>query len=349
MSAEKNEPTRKEEETRDREEQGHKEGSGHLVVAIGASAGGLEALKQFFQPLCSADNMAFAVIQHLSPDHQSHMGEILGKTAFLPVETMEDGMKINPGCIYCNPPSKEVSLLHGVFHLSGLAPRGMRAPIDHFFRSLAEDQGRNAVAVILSGTGTDGTLGVKEIKARGGNMVMVQDPAQAHYDGMPKSAIETGIVDHVLPVEKMPKVLIEYARTPYLAGVSEPRSSDRTFEEHVQNILIIIRSRTGNDFSHYKQSSTHRRIQRRMAIHRIQEISHYVRYMQENQSRRTGFLRICSSASGCRAFSATPYRLTVLQQRSSRTSLPRRRPSPSFASGFPAAPPGRRPTLSQYS
>lgn len=277
----KRKPAGKKRQDKGREEKRHNEEKRDLVVAVGASAGGLEALKQFFEPIRSAENMAFAVIQHLSPDHQSHMGEILGRTTPLPVKTIEDGMKVDPGQIYCNPPGKEVGLFHGVFRLSDSTAPGIRAPIDYFFRSLAEDQDKNAVAVILSGTGTDGTLGIKEIKARGG-MVMAQEPAEAQYGGMPQSAIETGMVDHILPVGKMAELLIEYTRHPYVVGLKTTEGEDRSIEEQVQKILMLIRSRTGNDFANYKQSSIHRRIERRMAVNRIEKMSQYIRYVQEN-------------------------------------------------------------------
>lgn len=281
MPAKENKPAGKNRHDKNQEETRHSKGKNHLVVAIGASAGGLDALKQFFEPFRSAENMAFAVIQHLSPDRQSHMGEILGRTTSLPVKTIEDGMKADPGHIYCNPPGKEVSLFHGVFHLTDSITPRLRSPIDYFFRSVAGDQDKNGVAVVLSGTGTDGTLGIKEIKARGG-MVMAQEPGQAQYGGMPQSAIETGMVDHVLPVGKMADLLNEYARHPYLAGPKPAGGEDPSLEEQVQKILMLIRSRTGNDFTQYKQSSIHRRIERRMAVNRIDQMSQYIRYVQEN-------------------------------------------------------------------
>jgi two-component system CheB/CheR fusion protein len=195
----------------------------------------------------------------------------------------EDGMIVTPGCIYLSPPDKEVNLFHGFFRLTEVhkVAGGIRLPIDFFFRSLAQDWGEHSVGIILSGTGTDGTAGLKAIKGAAG-MAMVQDTMQAQYSGMPQSAIDTGIVDFILPVEKMPAELIQYIKHPYVKSPQEIDGEEKQFEDYFQKIFMLIRAKTGHDFSNYKQNTIRRRIERRMAIHKIVEISNYVRYLQED-------------------------------------------------------------------
>ena len=184
------------------------------IVGIGASAGGLAAIEQFLaaMPPDTESGMAFVLVQHLDPDHKSILLDLIKKYTRMQAFKIEDGMRVQPNCVYVIPPNKDLALLHGRLHLmEPSAPRGMRLPIDSFFRSLAEDQHERAICVVLSGTGTDGTLGLKAIKGEGG-MAMVQSPESASYDGMPGSAIATGLVDYVLPPDKMPEQLISFSQ-----------------------------------------------------------------------------------------------------------------------------------------
>ncbi|MGA7561817.1 MAG: chemotaxis protein CheB [Desulfobaccales bacterium] len=251
------------------------------IVGIGASAGGLEAIEIFFAHMPMGVGMAFVVIQHLSPQHKSILGDILKKDTSMKVEEVQDGMRIFPDCIYLNPPDKEVGIFNGIFHL--VEPdesRKIRLPIDHFFRSLAEDQAEKAICIILSGTGSDGTLGLEAVKGVGG-LTMAQAEQQAKYSGMLRSAVDTGMVDLVLPVEKMPAELVNYVKQPYLEGF-ETITAEGLRENFLPKILMLIRSITGHDFSHYKLNTICRRIERRMALHKVARIADYHRYLQEN-------------------------------------------------------------------
>jgi two-component system CheB/CheR fusion protein len=253
-----------------------------LVVGIGASAGGLEAIEGFFSKMPSDTNISFVIIQHLAPEHKSIMGSLLKKYTDMEIIEVQDEMEIKPNFIYLNPPSKDVSIMNRNLYL--LAPtqtRAARLPINHFFRSLADCQADKSIGIILSGTGTDGTLGLKAIKEAGG-IAIVQEETQARYSNMPKSAIDSGIVDYILPVEKMPAELIKYIKHPYMGGPKKISTAKKKSENHIQKILMLIRSATGHDFSHYKQNTIHRRIERRMTVHQIDRISEYVHYLQEN-------------------------------------------------------------------
>ncbi|MEW5802215.1 MAG: CheR family methyltransferase [bacterium] len=256
------------------------------IVAIGASAGGLDPLKVFFSQMPSHEKIAFVVIQHLDPKHKSYMSDLIQKYTGMRVMEVEDGVTIKPGIIYLGPPDKLVDLFHGRVQLidmpKSMGGSGVHLPIDHFFRSLAKDCGERSVGIILSGTGTDGTIGLKAIKGSAG-MVMTQDPGQAQYSGMPHSAISTGIVDFILPVEKMPQELLQYLKHPYVKSPQAIEAEEeKQFEDHLQKIFMIIRSRTGHDFSNYKQNTIRRRIERRMAVHKIVEIRNYVRLLHED-------------------------------------------------------------------
>jgi two-component system CheB/CheR fusion protein len=251
------------------------------IVGIGASAGGLEAIETFFAHMPTGVGMAFVVIQHLSPQHKSILGDILKKDTSMKVVEVQDGMSIVPNCIYLNPPDKEVGIFNGIFHL--VEPdesRKIRLPIDYFFRSLAEEQAEKAICIILSGTGSDGTLGLEAVKGVGG-LTMAQAEQQAKYPGMPRSAADTGMVDLVLTVEKMPEEMINYVQQPYLEG-PENITGEGLRDNFLPKILMLIRSITSHDFSHYKLNTICRRIERRMALHKVTRIADYHRYLQEN-------------------------------------------------------------------
>ena len=251
------------------------------IVGIGASAGGLKALERFFDNMPPQENIAFVVVQHLDPKHESLMPGLLEKHTKMQVSTAENGQKIKPNLLYIRPPGKDVIVKNRTLYLQKPSEgKGVQLTIDIFFRSLAEDLGELAICVILSGAGSDGTLGLKSIKGEGG-MAMVQEGKEAEYDGMPRSAINTGLVDYVLPVEKMPKQLITYIR--HLSEVPEKIDSDEEkTEQSVNRILTSVRLATGHDFNNYKRSTIHRRIARRMAVQQIGEISHYAQYLRQN-------------------------------------------------------------------
>jgi two-component system CheB/CheR fusion protein len=252
------------------------------VVGIGASAGGLEALEKFFQNMPPNPRMAFIVVSHLAPTHVSMMPTLLQKHSSLKVVEVEDGMKIAPNHVYVIPPDRDMGIIKGTLHLMKTeVATGPRAPVNYFFRHLAEDGREKAVGIILSGMGSDGTLGIKAIKGELG-MVMVQDPVSAKYNGMPNSAIATGLADYVLPPEKMPDQLAEYEKR-FVLGVPKALPPEEVSSQALQKVYMLLRSATGHDFSGYKASTIIRRIQRRMTVHQIDDISKYVVFLQQNQ------------------------------------------------------------------
>jgi two-component system CheB/CheR fusion protein len=187
---------------------------GFPIVGIGASAGGLAAFEKFFanMPADTESGMAFVLVQHLAPDHKSILTDLIKRYTRMEVYEVHDGIKVMPNCAYIIPPNRDMAFLHGELYLSKpLMARGLRLPIDFFFRSLAQDQREHAICIVLSGSGSDGTLGLRAVKGEGG-MVMVQNPESAEYDGMPRSAIATGLVDYVLPPDEMPSQLIAYTK-----------------------------------------------------------------------------------------------------------------------------------------
>lgn len=254
------------------------EGPSHFV-GIGASAGGLEAIETFFTHMPPDSGMAFIIVQHLSPDYKSLMVELLSKRTPMPVYRAEEGMTVEPNCVYLIPPKKNLTIFHGRLLLSEQDhSRGINLPIDVFFRSLAEDQGELAVGVVLSGTGSDGMRGVRAIKESGG-MVMVQNPESAKFDGMPRSALSTGLADFILAPEEMPQQLLSFAHHPYVATPERGKTiiSD---EDGLTRIFALLREKTRVDFTYYKPSTVVRRIERRMSVNQIHEITDYVKYME---------------------------------------------------------------------
>jgi two-component system CheB/CheR fusion protein len=249
------------------------------VVGVGASAGGLEALQGLFAHLPSNPNLAFVVMQHRAMDRTSVMKSLIEKHTKLTVKDIQDGMKIEPATIYLAPAEKDVSVLRGVLFLVEPPPHsGAHLPIDSFLRTLAWDEAERAICIILSGTGSDGTLGLREVKAAGG-MAMVQKEEQTKYDSMPRSAIETGMVDFILPVEKMGEQLAQYIHHPYLERRQTLEPEEKS-EGQLQKIFLAIRHQTGHDFSHYKRNTIRRRIARRLAVHQIEDLDHYLKLLQ---------------------------------------------------------------------
>lgn len=251
------------------------------IVGIGASAGGLEALEQFLKQVPNDSGMAFAIVQHLDPTHKGIMPELLQRATGMKVIQVKDHTPVRPDCVYVIPPNKDMSILHGVLHLlAPAAPRGLRLPIDFFLRSLAQDLHEHSIGVILSGMGSDGTLGLRAIKEKAG-VVLVQDPATAKFDGMPRSAIDAGLADIVAPAGELPGKIIAYLqRTPLIAR-TEAVLEDKT-QSALDKTVILLRAQTGHDFSLYKRNTLYRRIERRMGIHQITRMAAYVRYLQEN-------------------------------------------------------------------
>jgi len=258
-------------------------GADFPIVGIGASAGGLAAFEAFFSgmPGDTDPGMAFVLVQHLAPDHKSILTDIIRRYTRMSVSEVEDGMVIQPNCTYIIPPNRDMAFLGGSLHLfEPSSPRGQRMPIDYFFMSLAQDLRERAIAVVLSGTGTDGTLGIRAIKGEGG-LVLAQNPASAEYDGMPHSAIATGLVDYELPPAEMPAQLISYVSHAFKNPLLPV--DGRIFDTvcSLKKIFVLLRAQTGHDFSQYKTSTIERRIRRRMAVQKIETAEEYIKYAQQ--------------------------------------------------------------------
>ncbi|MCB1870307.1 MAG: chemotaxis protein CheR, partial [Gammaproteobacteria bacterium] len=252
-----------------------------IIVGIGASAGGLEAIEAFFQQMDPQSGMAFVLVQHLDPTHKSILSELVGRFSKMPVQEVTQSLQVEANHVYVIPPNRDLAILNKRLQLlDPTGPRHLRLSIDYFFRSLAQEARDSAVGIVLSGTGTDGTLGVRAIKGEGG-LVLVQDPATAAYDGMPRSAIATGIADAVLQPAEMARQLLAYARNatfPYTVPSSgEPESLDER-----ERLFVLLRSQTGHDFSLYKEATITRRIQRRMTINGIDKESDFIRLLQKS-------------------------------------------------------------------
>ena len=231
-----------------------------FVVGVGASAGGLEALEQLFDHMPSDTGMAFVVVQHLSPDFESLMDELLVRHTKLPVHTVKDGMFVEANSIYLIPPRKEMAISCGKLLLTDKDPsQGLTLPIDIFFRSLANELGSQSIGIILSGTGSDGSRGIREISEAGG-LVLAQSEETAKFDGMPKSAVETGVVDLCLSPEEMGPALAEYAVHPVRSELLAQKRLPPIDETSMAKLLRLLRDAYGIDFSHYKQSTVHRRL-----------------------------------------------------------------------------------------
>jgi two-component system CheB/CheR fusion protein len=266
---------------------------GFPIVGIGASAGGLAAFEAFFSgmPTDTDPGMAFVLVQHLAPDHKSILSELVRRYTRMQVYEVEDGMAVRPNCTYIIPPNRDMAFLNGALQLlEQTSSRGMRLPIDFFFRSLALDQRERAICIVLSGTGSDGTQGVRDIKAEGG-MVMAQNPDSTEFDGMPRSAIATGLADYVLPAAEMPAQLIAYVAHAF-GKRSRPFSPQvPKAEDALKKICVLLRAQTGHDFSLYKQNTMVRRVERRMAVHQIDRLDGYVRYLQLNPAEGEALFR----------------------------------------------------------
>jgi two-component system CheB/CheR fusion protein len=250
-----------------------------LVAALGASAGGLEAFEQFFEHMPAEAGIAFVIVQHLAPDHASALPELLARYTSMAVEQARDHAKIVPNRVYIIPPNATLTIKDRTLRVTApLEARGYRTPIDSLFSSLAEDCGENAVCIMLSGTGTDGTLGLRAIKEHGG-MAMAQTLESAKYDAILRSAIATGLVDHVLPVEEMPAKLMEYAAHLSLLD-GKPNRIREQIATHLGKVHGLLRHRAGHDFSQYKENTIARRLERRMKALQIETIDQYVQILE---------------------------------------------------------------------
>ena len=264
-------------------------GPNFTIVGVGASAGGLEAFSDVLRHLASDNDIAIVFVQHLSPHHQSALVPLLADTTSLPVVEIQDGMEIRQGHIYIIPPNVRMEVIDGRLRLEPRpVDRTKYLPVDYFFRSLAAYAQNRAVGVVLSGTDSDGAAGLREIKMAGG-ITIAQDPKTAKFDGMPRNAIGTGAVDLVLSPESIAHELAQMARHPLLrrerpAGrtTDEPAEAPPLKEDQLKRIFFLLRQASGVDFTHYKQPTIHRRLHRRMVLHKINSIAEYLKFLQEN-------------------------------------------------------------------
>src|SRR3982074_411920 len=254
------------------------------IVGVGASAGGLEAFTQLLKSLGSRTEMAYVLVQHLDPSHESALTHLLAKATEMHVRQVTDATLVEPNTVYVIPPNVYMIISRGILRLTPRTEtRGPHMPIDRFLRSLAEDQRSNAIGVILSGTASDGTLGLAAIRAEGG-ITFAQDKKSAKFGGMPQSAIAAGCVDFVLPPDAVGRELARIRAHPYLA----PSSSSRTAElmpdgdPQLKNILHLLRTASGVDFSDYKPATVKRRILRRMALHKIEKLKGYLQFLRHD-------------------------------------------------------------------
>jgi two-component system CheB/CheR fusion protein len=258
------------------------------VVGIGASAGGVQALNTFFQHMPSGSGMAFVVILHLSPTHESHVDEILQNVTSMPVLQVNEPTPIRPDHIYVIPPNRDLQMADGYLKVTEPAkPRpGRQAVIDLFFRTLAHAHKAHAIAVVLSGTGSDGAVGLRTVKEQGG-IAIAQLPADAQYDTMPRNAIGTGVVDFVLPAEEIPQRVIQLWRNAQHIVLpptdpAPPTERQRLADESLREILVLLRSRTGHDFLQYKRATILRRIERRLQINQLVDLPTYAAFLRDH-------------------------------------------------------------------
>ncbi len=255
-------------------------------IGIGASAGGLEALEGFFKHIPDNTNNVYIVIQHLSPDYKSMMDELLARHTNMPIHVAEDGMETEPNHVYLIPPSMNLSIYHSKLYLEAhVSHNHLNMPIDVFLKSLAQDQGKNAIGIILSGTGSDGTKGIKTIKEVGG-MVIAQDLNSCKFDGMPKSAMSTNMVDYILLPEEMPDVIMNYIKTPSIHKQLAQKLQANEAIDDLTKLTLILRTYSGIDFSSYKENTIIRRIDRRIKINRCPNLKAYIDLLRESDEEK---------------------------------------------------------------
>jgi len=267
-------------------------GDEFLIVGIGASAGGIQALKEFFSRVPARSDMAYVVILHLSPDHESRLAEVLQTTAAIPVTQVVDRVRVQPNNVYVISPNQSLSMKDGYLGLSEMTKiEERRAPVDIFFRTLAESHHSRAVCVILSGSGANGSMGMKRVKEYGG-VCIAQEPNEAEYSDMPRNSIATGLVDYILPVAQIPERIIAYKN--HLGFVSipaEPTDRLETDDQALRDIFAQLRVRTGHDFVNYKRTTVLRRIERRISVHELPDLPSYARFLREQPDEAQALLK----------------------------------------------------------
>ena len=308
-----------------------------VIVAIGASAGGVQALQSFFGAIPDSTSAAFVVIVHLDPQHRSELASILAARTQMPVVQVEKQQKLLANHVYVVPPDRRLQLTdHEITAFEFEEPRGQRTPIDLFFRSLAERLG-DGFAVILSGAGSDGAIGVRAVKEAGG-IILVQDPNEAEYASMPRSAIASGPADFILPVRELALRLADLIRIKHTVAVPALHNFD---EEELRRILALLRVRTGHDFSKYKRSTVLRRIARRMQVSRTDDLIEYYDVLRQNADEAQALLS--DLLISVTTFLAIQELSRRSPRRRFRRSSARRRPAKPSASGCQAAPPAKKP------
>ncbi len=251
------------------------------IVGLGASAGGLQALTDFFVAMPDDSGMAFVAIHHVDPDHESLMAELLAKHTKMSVVLAKDHTKVEPNHVYIIPPSYFLKIDGSILYLTEPeARRGMRLPIDYFLQSLAKDRKEAAIAIILSGMGSDGIAGIKSIKQHGG-IVLVQNPKEAAHDGMPRSAVATGAVDHVLKINQMPKVILNFGSHPYINNGNIPMALGDNARGSLQDIVKVLKAHSPINFGLYKEGTVLRRIERRMALKHMENSKDYLALLKD--------------------------------------------------------------------
>ena len=262
-----------------------------LVVGMGASAGGIEAFSKFFDAMPHDSGAAFVLVLHLDPTRESQMAKVLAAHTAMPVVQVEDQMQILPNHVYVIAPDRDLTVKAGVLHMIKPAEkRGHRHPVDVLFRSLAFDQGERVIAVVLSGTGSNGTDGLKEVRAAGG-LILVQDPKTAKFDGMPRNAIAAGMADHVLAPEAMPAVLGQYFRNEYIAEPTGGETSETSSQHLIDQVLTVVRTRTGHNFNTYRRSTLQRRIQRRLSLYSIDSLDIYLTNLRNDPTEAASLVK----------------------------------------------------------
>ncbi len=252
------------------------------IIGIGASAGGLNALKKLFANVPEDSGLAYVIVIHLSPEHKSVLAEVLQPYIKMPVQQVTKSVPLKPNHVYTIPPNANLNTIDTHLRLSDLEEkRSERAPIDHFFRTLATTHRGYSAGIILTGTGSDGTLGLREIKLKGG-LTIVQDPSEAEYDGMPQSAISNGHVDMVLPLNNITSHFLKYFSTKPIIESLDKEKPDEKEQHLIQKIFALVRAHTGRDFSRYKLSTILRRLQRRMQLFQIEKLNEYLDLLRKN-------------------------------------------------------------------
>lgn len=262
-----------------------KSGSGDIgttrIVGLGASAGGLDALEQFFAGVPAGSGLAYVVVQHLDPTHKAMLVELLQRATVMPVREATQSLRVDPDVVYVIPPNSELCVVRGLLHLAPPSqPRGMRLPIDVLFCSLAVEQGERAIGVVLSGMGSDGTLGLQAIKAQGG-LTLVQQPESAQFDSMPKNAMAAVSADIVAPAAELPRRILRVLAAQH-AALPQAAAADDGSPQVLDSIFGMLREHSKHDLSLYKTSTLKRRVERRMGIHGLDTMAAYAEFLRAN-------------------------------------------------------------------